>query len=48
MPGTLMFEAGVQAMSLHLAALGLTIERDGWVFECGHAGGDVCAAWLRR
>ncbi|GIJ60339.1 beta-ketoacyl synthase N-terminal-like domain-containing protein [Virgisporangium aurantiacum] len=33
MPGTLMFQGGVQAMSFYLAALGYTIERDGWRFE---------------
>jgi 3-hydroxymyristoyl/3-hydroxydecanoyl-(acyl carrier protein) dehydratase len=33
MPGTLMLEGGLQAMAFHLAALGLTIDRDGWRFE---------------
>jgi 3-hydroxymyristoyl/3-hydroxydecanoyl-(acyl carrier protein) dehydratase len=33
MPGTLMFQGGLQAMAFHLAALGYTIERDGWRFE---------------
>ncbi|MFE0800394.1 beta-ketoacyl synthase N-terminal-like domain-containing protein [Streptomyces sp. NPDC058812] len=33
MPGTLMLEGGHQAMAFHLAALGLTRERDGWRFE---------------
>ncbi len=33
MPGTLMAEAGMQAMSFYLAAMGLTIGRDGWRFE---------------
>ncbi|RAL20438.1 beta keto-acyl synthase [Lujinxingia litoralis] len=33
MPGTLMFEAGMQAMSFYMAACGLTLERDGWRFE---------------
>ena len=33
MPGTLMFEGCLQAMSFHLAATGFTIERDGWRFE---------------
>jgi acyl transferase domain-containing protein/3-hydroxymyristoyl/3-hydroxydecanoyl-(acyl carrier protein) dehydratase/1-acyl-sn-glycerol-3-phosphate acyltransferase len=33
MPGTLMFEGCVQAMSFYLGAMGFTIERDGWRFE---------------
>jgi len=33
MPGTLMFEGCLQAMSLYLAALGFTLERDGWRFQ---------------
>ncbi|HKT00455.1 MAG TPA: beta-ketoacyl synthase N-terminal-like domain-containing protein, partial [Rugosimonospora sp.] len=33
MPGTLMFEGGLQAMAFYLAACGYTIERDGWRFE---------------
>ena len=33
MPGTLMAEAGMQAMAFYLAALGLTLGRDGWRFE---------------
>ncbi len=33
MPGTLMAEAAVQALEFHAAALGLTVERDGFVFE---------------
>lgn len=33
MPGTLMLEGGYQAMAFHLAALGLTMSRDGWRFE---------------
>lgn len=33
MPGTLMLQAGLQAMAFHLAALGFTTERDGWRFE---------------
>ena len=33
MPGTLMFEAGMQAMSFYMAACGLTLHRDGWRFE---------------
>ena len=33
MPGTLMAEAAVQALEFHAAAMGLTQERDGYVFE---------------
>lgn len=33
MPGTLMFEGSLQALSFYLAAMGFTVERDGWVFE---------------
>lgn len=33
MPGTLMAEAGMQAMAFYLAALGFTLPRDGWRFE---------------
>ncbi|MBL9038254.1 MAG: polyketide synthase dehydratase domain-containing protein [Archangium sp.] len=33
MPGTLMFEGCLQAMSIYLAGLGFTIERDSWRFE---------------
>ena len=33
MPGTLMFEGGLQAMAVYLAASGFTLERDGWRFE---------------
>jgi 3-hydroxymyristoyl/3-hydroxydecanoyl-(acyl carrier protein) dehydratase len=33
MPGTLMFEGGLQAMAFYLAALGYTVDRDGWRFE---------------
>ena len=33
MPGTLMAEAGMQAMAFYMAALGFTLERDGWRFE---------------
>lgn len=33
MPGFLMLEAGLQSMAFYLAALGFTIERDGWRFE---------------
>jgi 3-hydroxymyristoyl/3-hydroxydecanoyl-(acyl carrier protein) dehydratase len=33
MPGSLMFEGCLQAMAFYLAAMGLTIKRDGWRFE---------------
>lgn len=33
MPGTLMFEACLQAMAIHLTALGYTLRRDGWRFQ---------------
>ncbi len=33
MPGTLMFEGCLQAMSVYLAALGYTLDRDGFRFE---------------
>lgn len=33
MPGTLMFQGGLQAMAFYLAAMGFTIDRDGWRFE---------------
>lgn len=33
MPGTLMFEGCLQAMAFYLAAMGFTIERDGFRFE---------------
>ncbi|MCU0753542.1 MAG: 1-acyl-sn-glycerol-3-phosphate acyltransferase [Xanthomonadales bacterium] len=33
MPGTLMFDGCLQAMSIYLAALGYTVDRDGWRFE---------------
>ena len=33
MPGTLMFEGGLQAMAFYLAALGFTLDHDGWRFE---------------
>ncbi|MBO0882436.1 MAG: hypothetical protein J2P17_19310, partial [Mycobacterium sp.] len=33
MPATLMFEAGVQAMQFYLAALGFTVDCDGWRYE---------------
>lgn len=33
MPGTLMFEAALQAMSFYMAGSGYTIKRDGWRFQ---------------
>lgn len=33
MPGTLMFEACLQAMAIHLAGCGYTLKRDGWHFQ---------------
>ena len=33
MPGTLMFEGCLQAMAMYLAAMGYTVDRDGWRFE---------------
>ena len=33
MPGTLMFEGCLQTMAFYLAALGYTLDRDGWRFE---------------
>lgn len=33
MPGTLMFEACLQAMALYIAACGYTMKRDGWRFQ---------------
>ena len=33
MPGTLMFEGCLQAMSFYLTALGYTLERDAWRFQ---------------
>jgi 3-hydroxymyristoyl/3-hydroxydecanoyl-(acyl carrier protein) dehydratase len=33
MPGTLMLEAGLQVISIYMAALGLTANKDGWRFE---------------
>lgn len=44
MPGTLMAEAAVQAMEFYAAAAGLTLERDGYVFEPvpGHTAQFIC------
>lgn len=33
MPGTLMFQGGLQAMAFYLTAMGFTLDRDGWRFE---------------
>ena len=33
MPGTLMFEGCAQAMSFYMAAMGVTLQRDGWRFQ---------------
>nr|VFJ51145.1 MAG: PfaB family protein [Candidatus Kentron sp. FW] len=33
MPGTLMADAAIQTMTFYMAALGFTIDRDGWRFE---------------
>ncbi|MDB1088788.1 beta-ketoacyl synthase N-terminal-like domain-containing protein [Streptomyces sp. ACA25] len=33
MPGTLMLQGGLQAMAFYLAAMGFTVDRDGWRFE---------------
>ena len=33
MPGTLMFEGCLQTMSFYLAAMGVTLKRDGWRFQ---------------
>lgn len=33
MPGTLMFEGCLQTMAFYLAALGFTLDKDGWRFE---------------
>lgn len=44
MPGTLMAEAAVQTLEFYAAAVGLTVERDGYVFEPipGHTAKFVC------
>jgi acyl transferase domain-containing protein/3-hydroxymyristoyl/3-hydroxydecanoyl-(acyl carrier protein) dehydratase len=46
MPGTLMFEGGLQAMAFYLAALGFTRDRDGWRFE--PVPGEPCLVRCRR
>jgi acyl transferase domain-containing protein len=46
MPGTLMFEGGLQAMEFYLAALGFTVDRDGWRFE--PAPGEPCLVRCRH
>jgi acyl transferase domain-containing protein/3-hydroxymyristoyl/3-hydroxydecanoyl-(acyl carrier protein) dehydratase len=45
MPGTLMLQAGMQAMAFYLTALGFTTGRDGWRFE--PVGGRPCTARCR-
>ncbi|MET8569202.1 beta-ketoacyl synthase N-terminal-like domain-containing protein [Streptomyces sp. NPDC004783] len=44
MPGTLMLQGGFQAMAFCLAAMGHTVDRDGWRFEpvAGRAGRAMC------
>ena len=46
MPGTLMFEGGLQAMEFYLAALGFTVDRDGWRFE--PVAGESCVVRCRH
>ncbi|TDC15165.1 3-hydroxyacyl-[acyl-carrier-protein] dehydratase FabA, partial [Streptomyces sp. 8K308] len=45
MPGTLMLQGTLQAMAFYLAALGCTIDRDGWRFE--PADGQPCTVRCR-
>ncbi|WP_405976354.1 beta keto-acyl synthase [Streptomyces sp. NBC_00988] len=45
MPGTLMFQGGLQAMAFYLTAMGFTVARDGWRFEL--AGGRPYTARCR-
>ncbi|MFC9621749.1 beta-ketoacyl synthase N-terminal-like domain-containing protein [Streptomyces sp. NPDC056930] len=45
MPGTLMLQGGLQAMAFYLAAMGFTVNRDGWRFE--PVGGHPCKAMCR-
>jgi acyl transferase domain-containing protein/3-hydroxymyristoyl/3-hydroxydecanoyl-(acyl carrier protein) dehydratase/1-acyl-sn-glycerol-3-phosphate acyltransferase len=33
MPGTLMFDGSLQTMAFYMAALGFTVDKDGWIFE---------------
>ncbi|MFJ1646216.1 beta-ketoacyl synthase N-terminal-like domain-containing protein [Streptomyces sp. NPDC088258] len=44
MPGTLMLQGGLQAMAFYLAAMGFTVDRDGWRFEpvAGHPCRTMC------
>lgn len=44
MPGTLMFQGGLQAMASYLAAMGFTVDRDGRRFEpvAGHPATAMC------
>ncbi|MCN9242317.1 acyltransferase domain-containing protein [Streptomyces sp. RY43-2] len=45
MPGTLMLQGGLQAMAFYLAAMGFTVDRDGWRFE--PVDGRPCKAMCR-
>ncbi|MFF2060433.1 beta-ketoacyl synthase N-terminal-like domain-containing protein [Streptomyces sp. NPDC058200] len=45
MPGTLMLQGGLQAMAFYLAAMGFTVNRDGWRFE--PVGGHPCTTMCR-
>ncbi len=45
MPGTLMLQGGLQAMAFYLAAMGFTVDRDGWRFE--PVDGHPCRAMCR-
>lgn len=45
MPGTLMLQGGLQAMAFYLAAMGYTVNRDGWRFE--PVGGHPCETMCR-
>ncbi|MFJ8543336.1 beta-ketoacyl synthase N-terminal-like domain-containing protein [Streptomyces sp. NPDC093586] len=45
MPGTLMLQGGLQAMAFCLAAMGHTVDRDGWRFE--PVDGRACRAQCR-
>ncbi|MGW3495754.1 beta-ketoacyl synthase N-terminal-like domain-containing protein [Streptomyces sp. NPDC001020] len=45
MPGTLLLQGGLQAMAFYLAAMGFTVDRDGWRFE--PADGHPCKTMCR-
>ena len=47
MPGTLMVDACGQAMAFYLAAMGCTIDRDGWRFEPASGNASCSAAGAR-